>query len=137
MTHPRRVIILCTSLILLLLSPWLISGFALLSLSTYGAIDEWRYRPTPVLSDSRWKKPDLKYRYSVLAEVIAHQLRSGMTQSDVRARLGEPDSLEDGRWQYEARRPGWSFLDFQGGGLLITFSTQETVVSAQKNHWVD
>lgn len=137
MNQPRRVFIFCSIFILLLLSPWLLSGLAIFSLNVYGKIDDWRYQPTTEFSDSRWKKPDLKYRYSVLEEVIAHQIKPGMTPTDVRALLGEPDSFAGGGWQYEARRPGWHLIDWQGGGLLIAFSDQNMVVSAERNHWVD
>ena len=133
MNQSRRVLIFCICFVLLLLLPLL----AILSLSAYGRIDEWRYQPASEFSEARWKKPDLKYRYSVLQEVIDHQIQPGMTASNVKSRLGEPDSFADGGWQYEARRSGWHFIDWQGGGLVIRFSEQNIVVAAKRNHWID
>ena len=125
----RRVIIFCTCFILLLLSPWLLGGLAILSLSTYGRIDKWRNQTTSEFSQARWKKPDLKYRYSVLQEVIRQQIKPGMTPTDVKSRLGEPDAYVNGGWQYEARQPGWQLIDWEDGGLLISFSEQNVVVT--------
>jgi hypothetical protein len=133
MSQSRRIIIVWSVLLVLLFSPWL----TIAMVSIRGKIDAWIYRPTARFSDVRWKKPDFKYRYSALQEVLEHQIRPGMTQNDVKSRLGEPDSLVQGGWQYEALRPGWHFMDSQGGGLLVTFSNQNTVEDVENNHWVD
>jgi len=132
MNQSRRIFIFCSCFILLLFSPFL----AVLGLNAYSRIDEWLYRQSSEFSPARWKKPDLKYRYSALQEVIDHQIRPGMSAIDVTTRLGEPDSFADGGWQYEARRPGWHFIDWQGGGLVIRF-TENKVVIAERNHWTD
>lgn len=137
MNQKRRVFVFCSVIVFLFLSPLILPALAVSTLAIYNKIDAWRYQPTAEFSDARWKKPDLKYRYSVLRGVIEHQIRPGMTQNDVKARLGKPDSLVQGAWQYEARIPGWRWFEWQGGGLLVTFSDQNTVEYVKKNHWMD
>lgn len=61
-----------------------------------------------------------------------------MTESEIEVILGKPDSItEKKEWQYETKRPGWHFIDFSGGGLLIEFGSDRKAYRISKNLWVD
>jgi hypothetical protein len=67
-------------------------------------------------------------RQSMVADVLAHELRPGMSRAAVRALLGPADADNDGaaealEWRYET---GWSGID--PTALVIEFSNQGTVV---------
>lgn len=104
----------------------------------YGPFDEWRYRPAATFDARRWNKPDLKYRYSVLAVVIREIIKPGMTEEQVTALLGPPNAITaDEDWQYETQQPGWKIANWTGGGLLIRFDRDRHVVEAADNTLVD
>ena len=106
--------------------------------SIYGQIDIRHYQPTTDFREADWKRPDLKYRYAVLDHVAAKVISAGMKEEEVVGLLGKPDSTADkNTWQYETKRPGWYFIDFSGGGLLVEFDPQRRVVSVTKNIWAD
>jgi len=124
----RRGIIIAVIVIGLIASPWILCAMWLAGCSVYGKVDEWRYSPTTQFQSTDWKRPDKKYRYAVLDYVATKVIISGMKEEAVEGFLGSPDSLtEKKEWQYETARPGWRFLDFNGGGyssssILITGS---------------
>ena len=82
----------------------------------YRKIDTWRYQPTKQFIESKWKRPNYKYRFAVLDYVVNKKLFEGMGKQELLDLLGPPDlELEDGAWQYDTRRPGWRLIDFSGG----------------------
>jgi hypothetical protein len=111
---------------------WIVSS------SVYGSFDEWRYAQTKDFDAARWKAADLKYRYSVLEEVVGSRIKKGMTESELVDLLGTPDvKRPDGSWQYETERPGSRLIDFSGGGVVVTFSSDRRVSAAEDNRWID
>jgi len=134
----RRGIIIAVIVIGLIASPWILGAMWIAGCSIYGKIDELRYSPTAQFQATDWKSPDKKYRYSVLDYVPAKVIIAGMKEEAVEGLLGRPDSLtEKNEWQYETARPGWHFIDFSGGGLLIEFDSHHRVAKISKNLWVD
>jgi len=134
----RRPIIIAAIAIGLIGSPWILGVIWVAGASTYGKIDEWRYNRTTEFRDSTWKLPDKKYRYAVLDYVAEKVVLAGMKEEEVERLLGKPDHLTPQKgWQYETKRPGWHFIDFSGGGLLIEFDSQRSVARVSKNLWVD
>jgi hypothetical protein len=120
------------------LAQWILGFVLIAGGSVYGQFDQWRYKPTEEFRESDWKRPDLKYRYSVLDHVAAKVVAVGMKREDVERVLGKPNSItQKGEWQYETQRPGWYFIDFSGGGLLVEFDAQGRVSRVSKNLWVD
>jgi len=123
---------------LLILSPWILGGLFFLTHEIYGQFDDWRYPTTTVFDSRRWTKPDLKYRYSVLKQVVNHQISVGMPQTEVRDLLGKPDmETPDGAWCYETKRPGWELIDWNGGGVRIDFSADRKVSLVEDSRWED
>lgn len=122
-----------------------ISGIVLVVLTApftipaiYSLVDEWRYRPTTNFQEHTWKSPDRKYRYAVIDHVAAKVVSVGLDQAEVVKRLGKPDIITpEKKWQYEAKLPGYRFIDFSGGGLLLTFNSQGRVTDISKNLWID
>lgn len=134
----RRPLIICGIVALVVLSPWILGGLWLVAGSVYGKIDLWRYQPTNNFRSADWKRPNLKYRHSVLDYTAANVVSIGMTEPEIEVILGKPDSItEKKEWQYETKRPGWHFIDFSGGGLLIEFSPDQKASRISKNLWVD
>lgn len=110
---------------------WLGGGLLL------GKLDEWRYRPTSDFHSSRWRT-NRKYRFAVLDHTATKVISPGQTADEVIALLGEPDTKpNDQEWQYETQRPGFRFIDFSGGGLVIRFTLEGRVDRASTNPWVD
>ena len=104
----------------------------------YGKADKIRYASTTEFTSSRWQKPDRKYRYAVLNAVATRIITNGMRDAAVVELLGKPDMVDtNSNWQYETKRPGWRFIDFSGGGLLVEFDTNRIVHKAMVNTWVD
>jgi hypothetical protein len=133
-----RVLAIAGGGVLLFLSPWILGGLFFLTHEIYGQIDEWRYPTTNVFDSRRWTKPDLKYRYSVLKQVMNHQISVGMPQAEIRNVLGTPDVVtSDGAWNYETKRPGWELIDRNGGGMRIEFSTDRKVSLIEDSRWED
>jgi hypothetical protein len=67
-------------------------------------------------------------RQSMVDDVLAHELRPGMSRAAVLALLGPPDhngTAADLVWRYET---GWRSID--PTGLVIEFSDQGTVVNS-------
>jgi hypothetical protein len=133
----RRGIIIAAIVMAIFASPWILGAMWIAGCSIFGIIDEWRYSPTTHFQATDWKNPDKKYRYAVLDHVAAKVIVAGMKEEDVEELLGRPDSLTKNAWQYETKRPGWHFIDFSGGGLLIEFDSSHRVVKISKNLWVD
>lgn len=120
MTANRRAVVVVALLVVVL--------FFLCWLKFTGRLDDLPYGPAGQFSEGRWKGRDLGYRHHALPEVMAHRVKPGMTEGEVRAVLGEPDVVADSRWQYEVLRPGGrAAKGFQSGGLVITFSKEKTV----------
>jgi hypothetical protein len=70
--------------------------------------------------------------------VAAKVIIPGIKKEQVEELLGGPDSItEKKEWQYETAHPGWHFIDFSGGCLLIEFDTQHRVAKISKNLWID
>jgi hypothetical protein len=59
----------------------------------------------------------------MVEDVLAHELRPGMSRAAVQALLGPADSSQALEWRYEA---GWRSID--PSDLVIEFSEQGTVV---------
>lgn len=132
-----RLIWILVVVVFMLLAPWILSFSYMAGKMGYGVIDEWRYAKTANFSSDRWKKPDRKYRYSVLDAVVSSEIKPGMSADEVQAKLGPPDARPDGDWEYLADQPGWRFIDWHGGGLLISFTPKAMVSEVRKNYWVD
>jgi hypothetical protein len=62
-------------------------------------------------------------REDMVDDVVAHELRPGMSRADVLALLGPADRTDEVEWSYEA---GWRSID--PSTLVITFSEQGTVL---------
>ncbi len=61
-----------------------------------------------------------------------------MTEPEIEGILGKPDwTTKKKEWQYETKRPGWQFIDFSGGGLLMEFGPDRKTSRISKNLWVD
>ncbi|MEI6084314.1 MAG: hypothetical protein WCS70_08440 [Verrucomicrobiota bacterium] len=106
--------------------------------SLLGKLDEIHYSRTTRFDNDRWKSPNKKYRYAVLDGVVSKVVTGGMTEAQVMELLGKPDVTDaNNNWQYETKRPGWRFIDFSGGGLLIHFNTNRVVERAEINTWLD
>lgn len=61
-----------------------------------------------------------------------------MTEPEIEGILGKPDwTTKKKEWQYETKRPGWHFIDFSGGGLLMEFGPDRKTSRISKNLWVD
>ena len=106
--------------------------------TVYGKVDKIRYAPTAEFTSSRWQKPDRKYRYAVLDTVATRIITNGMQDTAVVELLGKPDLVDtNSNWQYETKRPGWHFIDFSGGGLLVEFDSNRLVQKATVNTWID
>ena len=134
----RRAIIVAVAVIGLIASPWILGAVWIAGGTVYGKIDQWRYRPTAEFRDTDWKRPNKKYRYAVLDHVVAKVALVGMQEEEVERLLGKPDSLTQKKeWQYETKRPGWYFIDFSGGGLLVEFDSHHRVIRVSTNLWVD
>jgi hypothetical protein len=107
-------------------------------------IEHVRYQPQSNFDSQRWKSGNLKYRYSVLDYVCSTVIKPGMSEQQVTNLLGAPDSRppsvqtpDSTSYQYGVERPP-SFFDSSstfGDGLLIEFSPQRTVISAEKDLW--
>ena len=65
-------------------------------------------------------------REGMVDDVVAHELRLGMSRAEVLALLGAADSTDDFEWHYEA---GWRTID--PSILVITFSKHGTVLHYQ------
>ena len=62
-------------------------------------------------------------REDMVDDVLAHELRPGMSRAAVRAVLGPADTTDNFEWYYDA---GWRSID--PCTLVITFSEQGTVL---------
>ncbi len=134
----RRAVIAGIVIVAVLFSPWILAGLWVAGGTVYGKIDQWRYGRTEEFRVADWKRPNLKYRYAVLDHVVDKVVSVGMKEEEVERLLGRPDFvIEKKEWQYETKRPGWHFIDFSGGGLLIEFDPQRSVSRVSKNLWVD
>lgn len=134
----RRSITIVVSGLVLLASPWILAVLWLGGGTVYGQVEKWYFSPTDRFSAAEWQRPNMKYRYAVLDYVATKVVHSGMTMTEVERLLGTPDFVTDkGEWQYETKRPGWHFIDFSGGGLLIEFDADQLVVKVSQNLWVD
>ena len=134
----RNRIIIGLAILAAVTSPWWLFALWLGGATLWGRVDEYRYAPTAHFDAARWQRPDRKYRHAVLDAVAKNIVTQGMADSSVRRLLGKPDMTDtNGYWQYEARRPGWHFIDFSGGGFLIQFQTNGLVKDVQINTWVD
>ena len=75
---------------------------------------------------SRLTDPEAAYdspREDMVDDVLAHELRPGMSRAAVQAVLGSADRTDDFAWYYDA---GWRSID--PCTLVITFSKQGTVL---------
>lgn len=107
-------------------------------LLAYGPLDEWRYRPAQTFDSKSWNKPDLKYRFSVLGVLIREVIKPGMSEQQITGLLGAPNAVTaDNDWQYETQQPGWKFINWTGGGLLIKFDPERHVIEAVDNTLMD
>ena len=119
-------------------SPWWLMAVYIGGASLYGRIDKFRYDPTTHFDPSKWQKPDRKYRFAVLDTVAKQIITPGIPENRVTELLGKPDAVDtNSNWQYETKRPGWRFIDWTGGGLLIEFNTNRLVQKTIINTWVD
>jgi hypothetical protein len=81
---------------------------------------QWAASATRLLTD-----PEAAYdspREGMVDDVLAHELRPGMSRAAVRAMLGPADRTDELEWYYDA---GWRSID--PCTLVITFSKQGTV----------
>ena len=61
-----------------------------------------------------------------------------MSSGEVSKLLGEPDkNIEGNKWQYDALRPGWRLITFEGGGLLVSFDKSGNISAIENNYWID
>ena len=103
----------------------------------YGEFDEWRYQTPTEFSERKWKSNE-KYRWVSVDLLIEDVLHEGMKKDDIIEALGNPDSkTAEGYWLYHAKRPGWNFIDFSGGGLVLKFKADNRLESAENTTWVD
>ena len=75
---------------------------------------------------SQQTDPEAAYdspRESMVDDVLAHELRPGMSRAAVRAVLGPADRTDNSNWYYDA---GWRSID--PSTVVITFSEQGTVL---------
>ena len=82
---------------------------------------QWAASATSLLTD-----PEAAYdspREDMVDDVLAHELRPGMSRAAVRAVLGPADRTDDFEWYCDA---GWRSID--PCTLVITFSKQGTVM---------
>ena len=82
---------------------------------------QWVASATRLLTD-----PEAAYdspREDMVDDVLAHELRPGMSHAAVRAVLGPADRTNNLEWYYDA---GWRSID--PCTLVITFSEQGTVL---------
>jgi hypothetical protein len=82
---------------------------------------QWAASATRQMSD-----PEAAYdspREGMVDDVLAHELRPGMSRAAVQAVLGPADRADDLEWYYDA---GWRSID--PCTLVITFSAQGTVL---------
>jgi hypothetical protein len=124
--------------ILVLSAPYWLMAIFIGGASIYGKVDKVRYAPTTEFTSDRWQKPNRKYRFSVLDKVATQIVTNGMAEASVSHILGKPDIIDtNGNWQFETQRPGWRFIDFSGGGLLIEFDSERRVQHVSINTWID
>jgi hypothetical protein len=124
--------------LLIVTAPWWLMAIYMGGATVYGRVDKIRYAPTAEFTSSRWQKPDRKYRYAVLDTVATRIITNGMQGTAVVELLGKPDLVDtNSNWQYETKRPGWHFIDFSGGGLLVEFDSNRLVQKATVNTWID
>ncbi len=135
MKTTRKVMLVFLVLILGILSPWILGAVFFGGAMTLGNIDEWRYPQTSAWIPSRWRT-DLKYRYSVVEEVISNRVKPGMSADEVNNLLGTPDRSDGMVWAYETKKPGWRFIDWNGGGVRVTFEGGK-VSTVEDSRWVD
>jgi hypothetical protein len=103
----------------------------------YGKFDEWRYQAPSEFSERKWKSSE-KYRWVSSDLLIEEVLNEQMKKEDILEILGTPNSkTEEGHWQYDAKLPGFHFIDFSGGGLLLKFDTDNHLNSAENTTWID
>ena len=103
----------------------------------YGEFDKWRYQEKNEFIRAKWDR-NPKYRFSVIDYVSESVVTAGMMKEEVSQALGEPDCIyEDGSWQYESDIPGWRWIGFSGGGLNLTFDSQQQLTEATNNTWID
>jgi len=106
-------------------------------ITAYGQFDEWRYQEPDEFSARKWKANE-KYRWNSIDLVIEENLQENMKREEVIRLLGSPDkTTPEGHIEYEAKRPGFHFIDFSGGGLLIHFSSDGYLKSSTNTTWVD
>tara|TARA_B100000497_G_scaffold33057_1_gene38871 strand:- start:451 stop:858 length:408 start_codon:yes stop_codon:yes gene_type:complete len=130
---PRLLIGVILVLIILFSLP-LIFAFGM---PAYGEFDKWRYQEKNEFIRAKWDR-NPKYRFSVIDYVSESVVNTGMMKEEVSQALGEPDYIyEDGSWQYESDIPGWRWIDFSGGGLNLTFDSQQQLTEATNNTWID
>lgn len=133
----RKLIILAAAIVLGLLSIPALPIIAFTGLSVYGEFDEWRHQTPEKFSERKWNS-SLKYRWISIDLLIEEHLRDGMSKEEVVGLLGEPNNTTpEGSFEYEARRPGFHFIDFSGGGLLVEFTPHGYLESATNTTWVD
>jgi len=123
---------------MVIFSPWLLGIPFILGGKIYDRFDKWRYPANSAFDSRRFASKDLKFRYVSLEDTLKNHLKRGMSSDEVRNLLGPPDSITpSGDWQYETRRPGWTLIDWNGGGISVSFTPEHTLLSAEDNRWVD
>lgn len=133
----RKRLITTGCLLMVLLSVLALSMILFFGMPIYGKFDEWRHQTPTEFSERKWKSSD-KYRW-VSVELLINELsQQKLNKEELVQRLGHPDSkTAEGHWEYEAKRPGWSFIDFSGGGLLLKFDSDNYLESATNSTWID
>jgi hypothetical protein len=81
----------------------------------------WTARAAAFPTDSEDSFDNL--RQCLVADVLAHELRPGLSRTAVRALLGPADATQALEWYYET---GWSGID--PTALVLEFSEQGTLV---------
>jgi hypothetical protein len=104
-----------------LFAEWLSAEHYVCSMTHFGfERAQWAASATRLLTD-----PEAAYdspREGMVDDVLAHELRPGMSRAAVRAMLGPADRTDELEWYYDA---GWRSID--PCTLVITFSKQGTV----------
>jgi len=133
----RTLIFLAAGLILGILSIPALPIIVFTGLSVYGEFDEWRHQTPDEFSERKWKS-NRKYRWVSIDLLINGSLNERMKKEEVIQLLGKPDDITPkGNFEYEAKRPGFHFIDFSGGGLFVEFTPGGYLESSTNTTWVD